>query len=76
METGNVLWRKPLVNVLEWNMESSVETKVNMKGFLRSTGKIIRFVLFTPSWSSKRRAEQRAYEDRLDEAMRRSQSEQ
>ena len=38
--------------------------------------KFIRFVLFTPSWGSKRRAEQRAYEDRLDEAMRRSQSEQ
>lgn len=36
----------------------------------------IRFVLFTPSWGSKRRAEQQAYEDRLDEAMRRSQGEQ
>lgn len=33
----------------------------------------IRFVLFTPSWGSKSRAEQQAYEDRLDEAMRRSQ---
>ena len=37
---------------------------------------IVRFALFTPSWGSKRRAEQQAYEDRLDEAMRRSQSEQ
>ena len=56
-------------------MGSSVETKVIMKEFLRSIWEIIRFVLFTPSWGSKRRAEQRAYEDRLDDVMRRSQSE-
>lgn len=36
----------------------------------------IRFVLLMPSWGSKRRAEQRTYEDRLDEAMKRSQSKQ
>ena len=46
------------------------------KSVFRHMWEFIRFVLFTLSWGSKRRAEQRAYEDRLDEAMRRSQSEQ
>lgn len=36
----------------------------------------IHFVLLTPSWGSQHRAEQQAYEDRLDEAMKRSQSQQ
>ena len=39
----------------------------------RHIWEFIRFVLFTPSWGSKRRAEQRAYEDRLDEALNRLQ---
>ena len=47
-----------------------------LKSVFRNIWEVIRFVLFTPSWGSKRRAEQQAYEDRLDEAMRRSQSEQ
>lgn len=47
-----------------------------LKSVFRHMWEFIRFVLFTPSWGSKRRAVQRAYEDRLDEAMRRSQSEQ
>lgn len=47
-----------------------------LKSVFRRIWEVIRFILFTPSWGSNRRAEQRAYEDRLDEAMRRSQSEQ
>lgn len=47
-----------------------------VRSFVIHVWEFIRFVLLTPSWGSKRRAEQRAYEDRLDEAMRRSQSEQ
>lgn len=49
---------------------------LTLKSVFRHMWEIVRFALFTPSWGSKRRAEQRAYEDRLDEAMRRSQSEQ
>ena len=30
-----------------------------------------RFLVLTPSWGSKRRREQQAYEERLDEAMER-----
>ena len=44
--------------------------------FFGHVWEFIRFVLLPPSWGSKRRAEQQAYEDRLDEAMRRSQSKQ
>ena len=47
-----------------------------LKSVFRNIWEVIRFILFTPSWGSKRRAEQQAYEDRLDEAMRCSQSEQ
>lgn len=47
-----------------------------LKSVFRHIWEVISFILFTPSWGSKRRAEQRAYEDRLDEAMRRSQSDQ
>lgn len=47
-----------------------------LKSVFRNIWEVTRFILFTPSWGSKRRAEQRAYEDRLDEAMTRSQSEQ
>ena len=38
-------------------------------------GQFFRYLLFTPSWGSKRRAEQQAYEDRLDEAMARAKEE-
>lgn len=47
-----------------------------LKSIIRHIWEVIRFILFTPSWGSKRRAEPRAYEDRLDEAMTGSQSEQ
>ena len=46
------------------------------KSIFRHIWEVIRFILFTPSWGSKRRAEQREYEDRLDEAMKCSQNEQ
>lgn len=44
--------------------------------FISHVWEFIRFVLLTPSWGSKRRAEQQAYEDQLDEAMKRLHSEQ
>lgn len=47
---------------------------MTFKGFFNGIGQAFKFLL-TPSWGSKRRAEQQAYEDRLDEAMRRVEAE-
>ncbi len=38
-------------------------------------GQFFRYLFLTPAGGSKRRAEQQAYEDRLDEAMKRVQAE-
>lgn len=46
---------------------------MTFKSFFKGLGEAFRFLL-TPSWGSKRRAEQQAYEERLDEAMRRAQA--
>ena len=48
---------------------------MTVKGFIKGVGEFFRYLLFTPSWGSKRRAEQQAYEEQLDEAMRRVQAE-
>lgn len=47
---------------------------MTFNGFFNGLGQTFKYLL-TPSWGSKRRAEQRAYEDRLDEAMNRVQAE-
>ncbi len=39
------------------------------------TLEFFRYLFLTPSWGSKCRAEQQAYEDRLDETMKRVQAE-
>ena len=41
----------------------------------KGIGQFFRYLLLTSADGSKRRAEQQAYEDRLDEAMRRVQAE-
>ena len=41
----------------------------------KGIGQFCRYLLLTPAGGSKRRAEQQAYEDRLDEAMKRVQVE-
>ncbi len=46
-----------------------------IKAFFKGIWQFVSY-LFVPQSGSKRRAEQQEYEDRLDEAMRRSQSEQ
>ena len=47
---------------------------MTFKGFFKGLGQAFKYLL-TPNWGSKRRAEQQAYEDRLDEAMNRAQAE-
>lgn len=47
---------------------------MTFKGFFKGIGQAFKYLL-TPNWGSKRRAEQQAYEDRLDEAMNRAQAE-
>ena len=47
---------------------------MTFKGFFNGLGQAFKY-LFTPSWGSKRRSEQRAYEERLDEAMERAEAE-
>ena len=42
---------------------------MSAKGLFKGIGQFFRY-LFTPVGGSKRRAEQQAYEDRLDEAMK------
>lgn len=46
-----------------------------MHGVLKGAWEVIHFLLLKPSWGSNRRAEQQAYEDRLDDAMKCSESE-
>ena len=46
---------------------------MSFKSFFKGLGEAFRFLL-TPSWGRKRRAEQQAYEERLDEAMKRAQA--
>lgn len=48
---------------------------MTVKGFVKGVGEFFRYLFLTPSWGSKRRAEQLAYEDRLDEAMVRAKEE-
>ena len=48
---------------------------MTVKGFVKGVGEFFRYLLFTPSWGSKRRAEQQAYEERLDESMARAKEE-
>lgn len=45
------------------------------KGFFKGLREGFKYLFLTPNWGSKRRAEQQAYEDRLDEAMNRAQAE-
>ena len=55
--------------------DSKVIIAIAVKGLFMGIGQFFRYLLFTPSWGSKRRAEQQAYEDRLDEAMARAKEE-
>ena len=41
-----------------------------IKSFFKSMWEVVKFLLFTPSWGSKRRKAQQEYEERLDAAMR------
>ena len=41
-----------------------------MKSLFKGIGEFLRYLFLTPAGGSKRRAEQQAYEDRLDEAMK------
>lgn len=47
---------------------------MTVKVFFKGIGQFIRYLFLTPAGGSKRRAEQQAYEERLDEAMRRVQA--
>ena len=47
---------------------------MTFKSFFKGLGQAFMYLL-TPNRGSKRRAEQQAYEDRLDEAMKRAQAE-
>lgn len=44
---------------------------MTVKGFFKGLWEGFNFLFLTPSWGSKRRREQQAYEERLDEAMER-----
>lgn len=48
---------------------------MTVKVFFKGIGQFFRYLLLTPAGGSKRRAEQQAYEERLDEAMKRVQAE-
>ena len=48
---------------------------MTVKGFFKGVGDIFRYLFLPPTGGSKRRAEQQAYEERLDEAMKRVQAE-
>ena len=41
-----------------------------IKRILSAVWETFRYLFLTPSWGSKRRSEQREYEERLDEAMK------
>lgn len=43
---------------------------MSVKGLFKGIGQFFRYLFLTPAGGSKRRAEQQAYEDRLDEAMK------
>ena len=44
---------------------------MTVKGFFKGLWEGVKYLFLTPSWGSKRRREQQAYEERLDEAMKR-----
>ena len=48
---------------------------MSVKGLSKGIGHFFRYLFLTPTGGSKRRAEQKAYEERLDEAMKRVQAE-
>jgi len=48
---------------------------MTVKGFFKGIGQFFRYLFLTPAGGSKRRAEQQAYEEQLDEAMKRVQAE-
>ena len=48
---------------------------MTVKSFFKGIGQFFRYLFLTPAGGSKRRAEQQAYEEQLDEAMRRVQAE-
>ena len=43
---------------------------MTVKDFFKGLWEGFKYLFLTPSWGSKRRREQQAYEERLDEAMR------
>ena len=47
-----------------------------MKQFFITIGQFFKYLLFTPSWGSKRRKAQQEYEDKLDCAMNESKTKQ
>lgn len=50
--------------------------KVTIRGVLKGAWEFIHFLLLKPSWGSNRRVAQQAYESRLDDVMKCSESEQ
>ena len=48
---------------------------MSVKGFFTGVWQFFRYLFLMPAGGSKRRAEQQAYEERLDEAMKRVQTE-
>lgn len=48
---------------------------MTVKGFIKCIGECFRYLFLTPAGGSRRRAEQQAYDEQLDEAMNRAQSE-
>ena len=48
---------------------------MTVNGFFTGVWHFFRYLFLTPAGGSKRRAEQQAYEEQLDEAMRRVQAE-
>ena len=55
--------------------DSKVIIAIAVKGLFMGIGQFFRYLFLTPAGGSKRRAEQQAYEERLDEAMKRVQAE-
>lgn len=42
---------------------------MNVNGFFKDMWQAVKYLLLTPGWGSKRRAEQRAYEEMLGEGV-------
>lgn len=64
-----------MIQACDYQLENQyVLSDMTFKGFSKGLGQAFKYLL-TPNWGSKRRAEQQAYEDRLDEAMKRAQAE-